>query len=255
MSLVIAAKLDRLRKGLRDAGLDDNMHHYESLGVQWVSRGVPTIQRDSRLLKNIRLDVVSINDLPVLSDVCMCEQHIHRNCLIRLIEPSETRRVLVIGSCCYKALTNIESRRQLCSVEGCNNRHLNRKYTVCNIHKVELIAREKEVLKQRELEEALERERMRLKEARERERMRLEEARERERLRLEEARERELQRAKLEREQLVLRMNNMIFNFGRRFRGFQFKDIPVWYVSWLIKEQIHNPSVEKLIEYRRLLSA
>lgn len=138
------AKLERLKKSFREEGLDDNMNNYVCLGRQWFNLISGTFEQDKRLMKSIRLGIVKAEDIPAIAPKCPCKQYIEINCLIRHMSGG---RILVIGSCCYKALTIKESRKEMCSVVGCNNRHSNRIYTVCNTHKEELKLREREVAK------------------------------------------------------------------------------------------------------------
>lgn len=141
------AKLERLKAKLRRDGMDDNMNNYNCLGTQQIM--YDRLIRNNRLLRNIANKVVLETDIPVIRYSCICDQTIKVNCLIRHINGGA---ILIIGSCCYKALTNKESRRQLCSKTNCQNRHSNRNYTVCNDHKKEQIKREKELAKQQQKE-------------------------------------------------------------------------------------------------------
>lgn len=130
----VPAKLVRLKAKLRWMGADDDLNNYECLGCQWLVSNL--ISRDPRLIKNVNQGVIRESEIPHIRGECLCDQEIKYNCIIRHIS---TRQIYTIGSCCYKALTMKESRKQLCTVEGCLTRHGNRNYTLCNLHKYQLI--------------------------------------------------------------------------------------------------------------------
>lgn len=210
---VIPAKLNRLIKELSNLGLDPEPNNYNLLGIQWLDDN-DLLNFDKRLDKNIRNNIILRADVPEITTECICKkQDIKYNCIIRHLTENN---VMTIGICCYKAMTNRnrDARKQMCTFEGCNERHSNIKYTVCNTHKKVLIA----TLKRQEKEE-------------------------------EEAR-REAERAEMKLQEEIKSLGERPFGFGRRFRSTPIKDVPDWYVDWLDRENIWNNQVSDLWSYR-----
>lgn len=65
---VTPSKLDRLQKGLEDRKLDTNLSNYNQLGE------VGSGGFKSRLEKNIREKIITLEDLPRLTNQCVCGQ-------------------------------------------------------------------------------------------------------------------------------------------------------------------------------------
>ena len=200
------AKLERLKRQLRMENLDTEMSNYNQLGQFSERRGV--LWECSRLKKNLKAGIIQkpLN----IPGKCKCGQEIIYHCLIQHIYD---KYFVIIGRCCYVGITVEEQRKEMCSVEGCNQRHRNRKYTVCNEHKKSLISSEqkgkrKAVKEQRSKEDKA-----------------------------------------LKREQKVKLLGDSVFRFGNKYRETKIKDIPKSYVEWIIKERIDKPQTRKLLAY------
>jgi hypothetical protein len=205
---ITSAKLDRLIKHLKELGFDSDLSNYNLLGIQWM--GEDRLQFDNRLKKNVMKSVILITQLPLITSNCVCTQSdIKYNCIIRHLTE---KRVLTIGICCYKAMTerNKDARKQICSTEGCDKRHRNIKYTVCNDHKKELLAA----------------------------------------LKLQRKQEEETRREDERNQIIIKRLGEKTFGYGKRFRSTSIKDIPDWYVDWLFEKDIWNNRVYDLMQYR-----
>ena len=197
---VVPAKLHRLRKHLKKLGFDQEPNNYNFIGIQWVDD--EGLHFDNRLKKNLIKNIILKTDLPRITSGCICTQpDIKYNCIIRHVTE---KYVLTIGNCCYKAMTdrNKDARKQMCSKEGCNERHQNIKYTVCNAHKKELIASLK------------------------------------------------LKKKDEKHQEMIKKLGEKEFGYGKRFRNTPIKDIPDWYFDWLYKNDIYNNRVADLSRYR-----
>lgn len=135
IKLAEPATLIRLQTFLVAIGADIDMNKYVQLGI----RDGDAIF-DNLLKKNLQMGIVGLGELPPIELECICGQEIRYNCLIRHIESS---KIYIIGSCCYKALALPEERKQMCTVEGCSNRHSNKKYILCNTHKADVVKSER----------------------------------------------------------------------------------------------------------------
>ena len=225
------AKLEKLMKKLRNENLDTDMSNYTRLGYHaMLDKGYYVCPR---LKKNVKLGVLKV--VPTLLLKCKCSREIVYNCIIRHIHE---KYIVVIGRCCYLGIAQREQRKEICSVDGCCQRHLNTKYSVCNEHKKEVIRQEQKA-KREQAKEKKHREEM---EKRERE---LREKKEQYEMRL---REREMRK----KQEFLDSLGNALFGFGRKFRETRIKDIPMWYVKWLQREEIHNSSTRRLIHYNCL---
>ena len=202
----VPAKLVKLKRGLKKDDLDTDMDNYNRLGEHASIHG--KYWQCSRLIKNLTSGV--LGEPPKLVEKCKCGQDIVYNCIIQHIHE---KYIVVIGSCCYAALTSKEQRMEMCSIKGCFTRHQNRNYTVCNKHKIEL-QRQERVAKQASAREAKLRER-----------------------------EKEVLRRRVE------LYGNRRFGFGRTFYNTPINGIPDWYIKWIKKEQIDNRSTRMLLKY------
>lgn len=193
------AKLERLRNAFTELGYDTDFGNYDPLGIIG----------DQRFNKAIGDGRITLQQIPRHSDYCLCGQGIERNFIIKHLKE---QYVLSIGSCCFLGITqrNTELRKLTCMVEGCNNRHGNRKYAVCNDHKEEEIKKERAVKREVAKREKIER-------------------------------AKKQKRAEL--------YGNRIFGFGRTFYNTKINEIPDWYIKWVKKEQIDNQSTRMLFEY------
>ena len=199
---ITPAKLDRLRKALENSKLDTNLNNYILIGEIGGSGG-----HNTRLQKNIREKIIALEELPPIANQCVCRQSIIRNCIIQHLTK---KYLLTIGSCCYKAMTIVETRMQMCSIEGCNERHKNIKYTVCNDHKQELKRQKRQDEKERRTAERIE----------------------------------------TKHREMIKRLGEKAFGFGRRFKSTPIKEIPLWYIKWLHQENIWNNRVAELMRYQ-----
>lgn len=225
------AKLERLKRNLRKEDLDDDMDHYHQLGQYCVDQGV--YSECLRLKKNIEAGIVK---RPVNHPrKCKCGQHIIHHCIIQHIKD---KYLVVIGRCCYYGITVEEQRKQMCSMESCNTRHTNKKYTVCNEHKKAIIQNE-----QKEKRKALKDQKIKDQEAK---RLEEEMIRMRKEEQLRKVRERGRERARRD------YLGSKVFGFGKRYRDTKIKDIPVSYIEWVIKEEISKPQILLLLEYNTL---
>ena len=198
---VTPAKLDRLKKGLEYRKLDTNLNNYHLIGE------IGSGGNNSRLEKNIREQIIALEDLPPITHQCVCGQSIVKNCIIKHLTKNY---ILTIGSCCYKGMTIKEARMQLCSIDGCNERHQNKKYTVCAAHRDEMKRQQRQEKKE----------------------------------------QRAAERAEMKRQEEIKRLGEKPFGFGRRFKSTPIKDIPDWFIEWLDKENIWNDRVKDLMYYR-----
>ena len=133
MSDIIPAKLNILKKTLRDLDYDDEIINYYLCGSRY-GKDQPGHRR---LEKSIAMGLIKESELPEQKVECLCGQHFIVNCYIK---HKVDKYVLVIGRCCFLGASEEQSRNNWpCIVESCKNEHRNKSYFVCNEHKKELI--------------------------------------------------------------------------------------------------------------------
>ncbi len=210
------AKLVRLRTNLRAYDLDDEMANYECLGK------INSDGLDSRLTESVALGKLTERDL-VKQDECICQTPIKTNCFIKHLEHEY---ILRIGVCCYKALTNREDRKKICSSDDCNNRHMNRITPYCNSCKVKCKAcnvyhdDNTRCIKCESCDNIVSAELAPT------------------------CRNCKFDECK--------RLGEEIFGFGKTWNNHKLSEIKLDYISWVRKEKIDNPKVLRLLKYHCL---
>lgn len=219
--------LKRLMDYMVSNGLDPDFSNYDRIGV---------ISSDDidKNLESLSLAVaagyITVDDLRddkslEYRSFCHCgAEDLVENCIVK---HRDRKYFFIVGSRCYKRFTIKEDRLFPCAYPGCSNKCGVRKFTVCVNHP------------------ASERERFRVgakpdsvldRELKKRERaMELKRVYE---LKLHEKRKKDLARA-----------GERIFEFGKRYRGHRYKDIPADYVEWLRSNNVKYMQALSLIRW------
>jgi hypothetical protein len=120
-SAIVPAKLQRLIKALNECEIDSDLKRYNCMGI--IDK-VP----NKRLTDSINSGRLTMEEIESESrDQCYCGSDIERLCFI---QHQETNRLLCIGICCYKGMTNPEDRMLKC-IE-CKEPHRNRTTNLCS---------------------------------------------------------------------------------------------------------------------------
>lgn len=145
------AKLDRLKDNLSINGLDTDLSNYQSLGE--INRnGI----YNNRLEKSIKRGLITQDQIETImrdqwmmipqkicgiKSRCLCSTRIWRRCFIQHLEHEYN---LMLGQCCYNAMTDSFDRLQICGYKGCTERHRNRKSFHCSVC-TKLLTKEKRI--------------------------------------------------------------------------------------------------------------
>lgn len=128
--IIKPAKLKKLINGLKSKKYDEDLNNYEPFIIlidrkHYDELKAGLIPNANNYMANYGL---SLNDIPEYTNICHCTcSTLKRNNIIR---HKKENYLLIIGSCCYKAMSNKENRERLCFI--CGEPTKNRKDRNCN---------------------------------------------------------------------------------------------------------------------------